>query len=157
MGTGSGIIGFACIRVGAHSVAFADINPDAIRNLKKRGLKAILSDLFAEVKDSFDLIVFNPPYLPFDERENKKSSLATTGGKEGDEVICRFLTQVSRHLNPGGKILLLISSLTPRKRLESICNKQGFKISVVAEEKLSFEQLFVLLIEANSFKPAKSK
>ena len=67
---------------------------------------------FVEKQIKFDLIIFNPPYLPEDKREPEDSKLATTGGKKGDEILKRFLLKAKEHLEENGKILLVISSLT---------------------------------------------
>jgi methylase of polypeptide subunit release factors len=47
-------------------------------------------------------------------REDKESALATTGGKQGDELILKFLKQAQKHLTKKGIILLVLSSLTPQ-------------------------------------------
>lgn len=145
MGSGSGIQAKAALSVKAKSVLAVDINPEVIYLLKYEGIPAIKSDLFAKMKKSrkFDIIAFNPPYLPENKREDIESALATTGGKKGDEVILRFLKQSKNHLNDGGMILLVVSSLTLRKRILSLLKKQKMNYKVLSKEKLFFEELEV--------------
>jgi len=81
MGTGSGIQAIEAKKLGAEVLA-ADINPESIEPLKKLNINAIQSDLFSNIKEKFDLIIFNPPYLPEDPREPEDSKLATTGAKK---------------------------------------------------------------------------
>lgn len=147
MGAGSGILGKSAMKAGAKEVVFADINPEVITKLQKEGLNVVRTNLFSKIKEKFDLISFNPPYLPEDEREDKDSALATTGGKEGDEILCRFMKEVSSHLLKDGEILLLLSSLTPMQRFDDICKRKNFVYRKIAEEKFDFEELFVLLLE----------
>jgi len=139
MGTGSGILAKTASKfLDKKNITVADINPDAINSLKSKGLKAIKSNLFQNIKGKFDLITFNAPYLPRDEREPKDSQVATTGGKNGDEISLRFLKQAKSHLSKNGKILLLISSLTPMSKI----NK--FNPEIVARKKIFMEELLIL-------------
>lgn len=146
MGAGSGILSQASINSGASSVLAADISKEIVINLKNQGIKAVKSDLFSNVNGKFDIIVFNPPYLPEDKREGKDSALATTGGKKGDEIIIRFLKQAKKHLNKNGIILTLVSSLTPRNRIIKLLDKLSLKQELLASKKLFFETLSVLKI-----------
>lgn len=82
IGTGSGIQAKAAKQAGAKSVLAADINPESLKHLKVQGINVVKSNLFSNIKRKFDLIAFNPPYLPRDKREDKESALTTTGGKE---------------------------------------------------------------------------
>ncbi|HVY01953.1 MAG TPA: HemK2/MTQ2 family protein methyltransferase [Candidatus Nanoarchaeia archaeon] len=147
MGCGSGILGKAALKAGAKKVLFADINKEAVLMLKKEKLNAIETNLFSKIKSKFDFISFNPPYLPEDRRESSESALATTGGKRGDEILLRFMQQVKPHLKKDGQILLLLSSLTPMNKFNSLCKKQGFTVEKIASEKFDFEEIFVLLLK----------
>lgn len=143
MGSGSGIISLSAIKNKAKSVLASDINPEVINLLKFKGIKCVKSDLFERIHGKFDIISFNPPYLPLDSREDKESRVATTGGKEGDEIILKFLKQAESHLNKNGIILLLLSSLTPRENILSLLKKLSLKKARIAEKKVFFESLEV--------------
>jgi release factor glutamine methyltransferase len=139
MGTGSGILSKTALKsLSKDQVLAVDINQTAVKEAKKQGLKAIKSNLFEEVKGKFDLITFNAPYLPRDSREPKDSQIATTGGKRGDEISLRFLKQAKKHLTKTGKILLLISSLTPLEKIKE------FKPKTLAKKKIFMEELLIL-------------
>ncbi|HDH27761.1 MAG TPA: methyltransferase, partial [Euryarchaeota archaeon] len=103
------------------------------------------SDLFSNVSETFDLIVFNPPYLPTEEGEPLDDvSLAWDGGRSGRVVIDRFLAGLSGHLNPGGRVVTLGSSLSDFEKTISVLEGMGFQISLVARRKLDFEELVVI-------------
>ncbi len=110
MGTGSGIQAIAAKRSGVERVVAADINPEAIKcaklNSKNLKIEFIQSDLFSNISEKFDLIVFNTPYLPPIPPVDPQWS----GGKE---FIEKFLKNSSKHLTPNGKILFLHSSKSP--------------------------------------------
>src|SRR3989344_962257 len=97
MGSGSGIQAETCRELGFKNIIVADIDKEAVRHLRKKGFKAVYSDLFSNInkKSKFNLIIFNPPYLPQDEYDKEKDA---TGGKKGYETILKFLKQAKFHL-----------------------------------------------------------
>jgi release factor glutamine methyltransferase len=143
MGTGSGILSQTASEfLDKKNILAVDINPEAVKQLKKRKFNAIKSNLFKSVKGKFDLITFNAPYLPLDSREPKSSQLATTGGKRGDEASLKFLKQAKKYLNKNGRIFLLVSSLTPVDKIKK------FNPKIVAKKKIFMEELVILEINA---------
>ena len=124
-----------------------DINQDAVELVKTKGVKAYQSDLFENVEGKFDLIIFNPPYLPKDKLEDKESKKKTTGGKFGYEILEKFFSQVNKYLNKNGKILIVFSSLTNKNKIDKIINENNFKFKLLEEEKVFFETLYCYLIE----------
>lgn len=146
LGSGSGIQAETAL-MKTKDVLAVDINKEAVKLLKKKGIKAEYSDLFSNVKGNFDLIIFNPPYLPEEKLEDLETKLVTTGGKYGYEILERFFKDVKRFLNKGGKILIVFSSLTNKKKIDSLIKKYGFKFKLLEEKKMFFESLYVYLIE----------
>ena len=146
MGSGSGIQAKTAIDAGANpkSITLGDINSEAIKHLKKTFTKSkiIHSNLFEKIKGKFDLIIFNPPYLPEDKFDKEKD---TTGGKKGNEIIIKFLKQAKSHLakDKDGKILLLTSSLTPKINFK----KFGYDSKLLVKKKIFFEELYVWQIK----------
>jgi release factor glutamine methyltransferase len=143
MGTGSGIQARTAQHAGAKSVLAVDINRQALQKVREEGIATRYSDLFSNVKEKFDIIICNPPYLPQDMQEDLASARATTGGKEGDEWIIRFLKQADTHLTKKGEILLLLSSLTPRKKMNALLTKKKLEVKVLATQALFMETLEV--------------
>lgn len=138
MGTGSGILALAAK---GKDVLAADINKGAVELVRKKGLKAIQSNLFSKVKGKFDTIIFNPPYLPEEELEDNESKIVTTGGKYGHELIERFLKEAKNHLNKKGIILILFSSLSGD--IVSLSKKYKYKSKLLDSKKIFFEELYV--------------
>ena len=114
-----------------------DINLESVKRCKSLGFNCIKSNLFSNIKGKFDLIIFNPPYLPEDKKEDEESRIATTGGKKGSEIINKFLKQAKSHLKENGKIFLLVSSLT-----KGIDFKRYNK-KILAKKKIFFEELSI--------------
>lgn len=148
VGTGSGIQARAAWEAGAKSVLAVDVDSEAIELLEGEKFEVRKSDLLDNVSGKFDLIVFNPPYLPEDDREDVGSAWATSGGKKGNETIVRFLESIGEHLAEGGVVLLVVSSLTPLEEIERTAEEKGFVKKVVARAKMFMEELRVLEIVA---------
>jgi len=155
MGCGSGIAGIVCAKKDEVSdVACCDISPSAIKcakiNAKKNGvekkIKFFEGDLFGALPKNygkFGLILFNPPYLPTDASEKVHGRLnnALDGGKGGIEIAEKFLKGAGRHLEKGGRILLLCSTAQDLKKLAAAAEKYGFRHEIIATQSLFFEQL----------------
>ena len=107
------------------------------------------ADLFSGIKGKFDLILFNPPYLPTlaKERTPQWINYALDGGVSGRETIDRFLNALSDHLRPGGRALLLISSLTGLKEVQEMAIAAGLDMKEAAKDRCFFEELYVFRLE----------
>jgi len=123
-----------------------DINPRAVdcacENAALNGvhITALLSDLFEMVKGRFDLVIFNPPYLPLSEEGDLEKAWA--GGEGGIKVVDRFLNEVADHLTPHGRVLLLISS---KMNLDELFSRHGdFSRMTIASRRFFFEELSVV-------------
>jgi len=140
IGCGSGIQLQTAMEAGVkkENILGADINDNAVKHCKKLGFNSVYSNLFQNIKGNYDLIIFNPPYLPDDKREPKSSKLATTGGKKGGEIINKFLKQAKGYLNKEGKIILIISSLTKGM------NFSGYNVKILGIKKIFFEELKII-------------
>lgn len=147
MGCGSGLLAIIAARKGA-AVTAADVNPGAAKitgeNSAGNGaeVRAVFSDLFSGVHGTFDLIVFNPPYLPAEGAEKK--DLAYYGGRDGREVITKFLLQAKKFLKRKGRIFLLISTVTGEKEVLELALKNGYSARQLARRKVPWEELIVL-------------
>jgi release factor glutamine methyltransferase len=144
VGIGSGYIA-AHLQGRVTSLLATDVNPHAAGMAKKGGTEVIRTDLMTGICGVFDLILFNPPYLPTQQEERIEDWLeyALDGGPSGREVIARFAKQAVTVLAPQGRILLLISSLTGQKEVESIFERLGMAGQIVMESEIEGEILFV--------------
>ncbi len=99
---------------------------------------------FFEKKVLFDLIIFNPPYLPQDKGISDKSIY---GGIKGHEILERFFSQASEYLKENGNILIVFSSLTKKEKIDELLQNYCFEFDKIDEKKLFFETLFIYLIK----------
>ena len=157
MGTGSGILSVKAADSGAN-VTSVDINSFAIERVRKKfGMKYRkkiafkVSNLFSNIRKKFDIIMFNPPYLPMNKKEDKDIAMAVSGGKHGYELIQDFFSKVNRYLKDEGFILLVFSSLTNKEKVEEVILKHGFKFELLKKENFDFETLFLYKIEKKNF------
>lgn len=145
VGTGSGYVAVELVGRAAQVVT-TDINPHAVECARARGLAAVRTDLFAGLSGPFDLVIFNPPYLPTapEERIDDWLEHALDGGPTGRAAIERFIADVGRVLTLPGRILLLVSSLTGPDAVRELFAARGFVSFIIDSEPLEGETLFVL-------------
>lgn len=146
MGCGSGLISAVIKANTKANVIGIDINPHAAKCSRKNGVEVIRGDLLSCIKGLFDLMIFNPPYLPTEigEREKGWINAALDGGYDGRKVIYRFLEDAGRCLLPDGKILMLVSSLTGIEEIRSKMIFLGYSLEDNRHEKYMYEQLTVI-------------
>ena len=139
IGSGSGIQLETALELGIkkENIFAVDINPKVVEYCKSKGFNCSKSNLFENVNGKFDVIIFNPPYLPEDPKEPKESQLATTGGKKGSEIINKFLKQSKKYLKKNGVIYLLTSSLT--KEIDF----QNYRKVLIENKNLFYETIYI--------------
>lgn len=147
IGPGSGVVSIHCAKNGC-IVTSADINPYAVEctenNAKTNNvdIAVIESDLYENVKERFDTIIFNLPYLPVD--DDGELAKAWSGGEDGIGPLPGLLNGSPEHLTPGGRIVIVVSSLMDEKRLNNLLSP--YDVKVLGELPLFFERLRVLEI-----------
>jgi release factor glutamine methyltransferase len=146
VGTGSGLISHELANLAG--IVATDINPHAVFCARKAGIDVVRTDLTCGIKGVFDLILFNPPYLPTQPEERMYDWLeyALDGGESGRAVIERFALTVGEVLAPGGRILLLVSSLTGLPEVQELFAGKGYSARIVVEEAVESEVLTVFKI-----------
>jgi release factor glutamine methyltransferase len=118
MGCGSGYLALALKRNGAGQVWAADLHPPAVACARKNveqnpdvgPITVVRSDLFEQIPPSvtFDLILFNQPFGPGDERR-----VCGCGPDGGYQISKRFLVEAPARLSPGGVALMPFSDREP--------------------------------------------
>lgn len=172
MGTGTGIIALFLQEIKKYFSKFttkifaSDISDAAIRcatinertNNYKDNINFIKSDLFRKfppsLQHSFDIIVFNPPYLPsISYKENdlirRSSDSNWDGGERGFEVFLDFIKQVKDFLNSEQKyyIYYISSSSTDLNQLNDELETRGFQNRVLNKKHIFFEDIILNRLE----------
>jgi len=156
IGIGCGIISLECARLGAQVVG-VEVNPFAVKlagknfqrnkSLLNGGVDFRVGDLFSSVKpdERFDVIIFNPPYLPTKEHEKVGGwfDVAVNGGVDGFKVVRRFLSEVKKYLLKEGNVFFVFSSLANEKLLVSILSELKMSSNVVLSRSFNDETLKV--------------
>jgi len=145
LGTGSGVCAIFAAR-SARRVVAVDINAAAVRcaqinvamNQLERKVEVRQGDLFAPVQDErFDLILFNPPFFRGTPRSDRDRAWRSNDAAE------RFAAQLSGHLRPGGRALILLSTLGIAATFLEQLRRHGFSLAVVAERRFIGERMAI--------------
>ena len=137
--TGSGVLAIAAARRGAGHVVAVDVSRRAVLaaklNARLNGvrLEGRRGDLFAPVaRERFDLIVSNPPYLPGTALPRRGLARAWEGGPRGRAFLDRISAQAPAHLRPGGRLLLVHSSLCDEQATLAGLARAGLRAEISA-------------------------
>jgi release factor glutamine methyltransferase len=118
MGTGPyGVLARYCsIKCKNSNIMAADQSAEIINYAKSTAgmgdIQYVESDLFSKIDSTFDLIIFNAPYisrkswLDFHKDESEFNAKRWCGGTEGHETIEKFLNRCSGYTKDNGIILL---------------------------------------------------
>ena len=153
IGTGSGIVAMYASRL-TDDITVTDINFDACelarKNFAENGIENIeilWGNLFEVVENrKFDVILFNTPYLPTEDDEVLDNTInyAFDGGLNGRKVIDLFLNEVGNHLNDGGIVQMIQSSLSGNDETLARLDELGFIAEIAASEHFFFEDITLI-------------
>ena len=153
IGTGSGIVAMYASRL-TDDITVTDINFDACelarKNFDENGIENIeilWGNLFEVVENrKFDVILFNTPYLPTEDDEVLENTInyAFDGGLNGRKVIDLFLNEVGNHLNDGGIVQMIQSSLSGNDETLAKLDELGFIAEIAASEHFFFEDITLI-------------
>ena len=159
VGTGSGILGLvAAMSEKTARVVFSDAdaaalelsrrNFEANRKITKAFPEFVRSSLLSEIheNESFDMIIFNAPYLKNEKKDEENEHNPWSGGRTGTEVSVRFLEQSLKHLRKGGIIILNASSFGDLERLEKEMERLDLRILERRSVHVFFEDMFSFAI-----------
>jgi release factor glutamine methyltransferase len=118
--TGSGCLAVSLALLGKLRMTASDISPEALQLAKENArlngaeelVQVVESDLWQNLREEYDLIVTNPPYIPSEEisslqREVREYEphLALDGGTDGLDFYRAIAAGAFGHLRPGGMLL----------------------------------------------------
>lgn len=154
VGTGCGLLAMLAAHRAVDVVA-TDVNPNAVRCAKENAemndvrdkISFVQGDLMAPIRigATFDLILFNAPYLPSSNKEDASwLGRAWAGGTNGRQVIDRFISESPRFLSPTGRILMIQSTLSGSEETISQFKNQGLKADIVGQNDLPLFETIIL-------------
>lgn len=148
VGCGSGVVALCAARRGA-IVTAVDINPDAVRCTgfnaaqNKLNLDCRSGDVFSAVAGMrFDVIAWNPPYLPGVPQSVQKA--AFFGGQDF-EVIRRFARELRSHLYADGVAYTILSGDIDIPKIENMFRASGFDVSRALSRRWGLGEEMIIL------------
>ena len=116
---------------------------DEAKQAAGRGYELILADRATCFREGvFDLVFFNPPYLPSVDIVDK----AVDGGPTGVEIPISFLEEGLRVLKGGGTVVALLSTQGDVASFLDRCSNLGLSVESVVEKRVFYETLSVFTI-----------
>ncbi|WP_197320341.1 HemK2/MTQ2 family protein methyltransferase [Saccharomonospora sp. NB11] len=144
VGTGTGALALTAARAGAAEVLAVDVSRRALAaawlnaRVRRLPVRVCRTDVVtAPPPGPFDLVLANPPYVPWSS-ESPKRSRRWDAGDDGRSVIDPLCAVVPTLLCEGGCFLLVQSSLSGVEATVSALAEAGLKTSVVARQPVPF-------------------
>ena len=111
---------------------------NSIKNSLLNGnvIKIKKSNLFSNINNKFDLISFNPPYVPFSNSEQRKIKFKHIrySSSEGTMAAENFLKDAKKYLTKNGEILLGMNTFyVSEKKCIKLIKLQKFKIKKITK------------------------
>jgi release factor glutamine methyltransferase len=139
MGTGNGVNAILAASKGADVVA-VDINQRALEaaqaNVDRNGVadrvEVRASDVFSAVSETFDLIVFDPPFRWFRPRDLLEAAMTD----EGYQAMTRFFRQARQHLRGQARMLIFFGTSGDLGYLQRLMAEELFTVEIVAHDDL---------------------
>ena len=159
IGTGSGCIPISIVlednNITAHAV---DISKDALETAKRNALlhnvyekiNFYYSDVLENVKEKFDIIISNPPYIPLKDKETLQievknfdpPSALFTDDDEGIEFYEEIISNAKDFLLPDGFLMFELGK-GQYKRVSALLKEHGFKGISVIKDLNSIERVII--------------
>ncbi len=142
--TGSGVLAIAAALAGARDVTAVDVSRRAVLTVRLNarlngvGVRALRGDVFGPVRGRrFDLILANPPYVPSASEDvpARGAERAWEAGHDGRALLDRFCPDVAAHLTPGGRVLIVQSSLSGESQTLEALERGGLQPEVIARHR----------------------
>lgn len=159
IGSGSGIVitALAMALKRHHNVHFIaiDINPDACRATRKTSLiNSVDVDVLQmnlldciQIRNTFDVILFNPPYVvtEYEEVLNDRLVFKTwAGGKNGRQVMEQVFSMIPEILSDAGLFYLVVIKENDPEYILSAFQKLNMSGEIIHERKVRGEHLYIL-------------
>ena len=139
---GSGLLAVTAALAGAEATAI-DVSRSAVvcswLNARINGTRIRVrhGDMFGPVSgERFDVIVANPPYLPStSDVRPRGAARAWEGGADGRRLLDRLCRSAGDHLTPGGRLLVVHSSVCDPGATTRELDAGGMHADVIARER----------------------
>ena len=157
MGTGiSSIIGLTLWKQRGCYVVCSDINPEIVsmaqENVKfnQAPIQVKHSNFFENIEEDFDIVTFNPPYVPTKKgiafNLSKRFQSQWDGGEDGSSIVKQFLNELQQVKRPVTAYLGINYKFLPKERfLPMIEMKKDLKLREIYRH--TFLPIEVFIIE----------
>ena len=156
IGTGSGAIAITLSKELKIEVSASDISEDAIELAKENNkrlssnVKFIKSDMLKGIKEKYDIIISNPPYIAYDEEimdivKNNEPKQALYASDNGLFFYKEILANAKEHLNDKSLIAFEIGA-TQKDEIISYAKKIFINSLIWCEKDLSGFDRFIFIL-----------
>ena len=158
IGVGCGVLSFQMVQHNFQKVYATDINPNAIVGLREfmgstklsRKIELDLGYLFGKWEQQAELIVFNPPWLP----ANDKLGIIDHAIYYNKTLFPEFFAAAKERLLPEGKLVLFFSNLA---QITNVTAKHPIEMELAQGGRFQLEKCFKKSVKAASSKTKRDQ
>jgi release factor glutamine methyltransferase len=155
IGCGSGILSLLATRKQA-LVTAVDVDPKAVENTclnfeanfkdKAGRYRIIQSDVFSKLeKETFDVIVINPPY--YFKKVDVNTQLAWYCGENG-EYFTKLFSGLKNFMDASTKVYMILAENAEIERIKEMATLQGIHFTLADQRKIRFETSYIFQLKA---------
>ncbi len=156
LGTGSGAIAITLKKHLNSQIDAIDISEKALDIAKENAINNNLiinfykSNMLENVKDKYDVIISNPPYISKNEKiddivKNNEPAIALYADDNGLEYYKKILEKATDHLNKPGLIAFEIG-MTQAKKIKDIASKYFKQTNIKVEKDLTGKDRYIFIL-----------
>lgn len=152
IGTGSGCIAIMLKKLTNKNIIASDISKEALDiakqndTLNKTNITFILSDLFNNIEDKFDIIVSNPPYIPHSEKLSeevlKEPLNALFADNEGLAIYEKIIKESPNYLNKNGHLAFELG-INQHNQIKKLLTENNFKNIKTVKDYSGIERIVI--------------
>ena len=154
IGCGCGVLSLFTAFQKAKKITAVDINLFAVENTKKnfkkfniKNAKAIYSDIFSEVKGTFDTIIFDPPYYGTEPKDILEHGISDHNYK----TLRRLMKESPQYLKKNGQVILGFSDWSDTELLDELIEENNYKLIDRKEETANGWTAYLYILELKKY------
>ena len=155
--SGSGIVGISIAKnIKNANITFSDIDENTLKIAKRNAesnritnnINFIKSNMFENIKDKFDIIVSNPPYIEteviktLDKQVQNEPHIALDGGKDGLDFYRILVNNAKKYLKPNGYLCMEIG-YNQKESVEELLKQNNYN-NIYSKKDLSGNDRIVI-------------
>lgn len=156
IGTGCGVLSFYMLKHNINDISATDINPNALYSVKgdlfangcSENIQLKSGSFFGGDNDLYDLVVFNPPWIP-----GKTNTIIDRGIYYDNYMWDDFFNNITKHMSGGSRLLIIFSNFAV---VAGVCDNHPVKDRIYQNARFKVNNVFTTKRNTSKLKSSKN-